>query len=103
MNSYVFIKVVISCLSNHSMEEFLMRKHLNYYMENISLFSTTFVVEKHMQKALIFIFYLRILYMDVPGEKILITYLLFIIKLDNQPNTIFFLGFILIHPAVNTN
>lgn len=41
--------------------------------------------------------------MDVHGEKILITYLLFILKLDNQPNTIFFLGFILIHPAVNTN
>lgn len=43
------------------MEEFLIRKHLNYYKENLSLFST-FVVGKYMQKALIFIFYLRILY-----------------------------------------
>lgn len=61
MNSYVFIKVVISCLLNHFMEEFLIRKHLNYYTENIFLFST-FVVGKYMQKALKFIFYLRILY-----------------------------------------
>lgn len=52
-----------------------------------------------MQKVLIFIseydFFIE--------KKILITYLLFIIKLENQPNTVFFPGFILIHPAVNTN
>lgn len=43
--------------------------------------------------------------MDTNGEKkILTTYILFIIQLDNQANNIYiFSGFILIHPAVNTN
>lgn len=63
------------------------------------MFSTTFFIGKCMQKVLIFIseydFFIE--------KKILITYLLFIIKLENQPNTVFFPGFILIHPAVNTN
>lgn len=58
----MLIKVVIICLLNHSVEEFLIRKHLNYYTENIPLFSATFAVGKYMQKALIIILYLRILY-----------------------------------------
>lgn len=55
-----FIKIAIFCLLNT--EEFFFRKYLNSHIENISLFSTTFIVGKHMQKALTFILYSRVLY-----------------------------------------